>query len=120
MTDTHIFCRLYGVQHRLRITAYNFLKPQHMITVDPSDVLKMMPRIMVGAAYDTYTPYKVIKAGRADFKIRLIERTDANVWRYVFEDYRGKLFETYLTRRTYDTAGDNNSVKSKRQSSTIH
>lgn len=116
MTDTHIYCKLYGMQHRLKITAFNFMKQPNMITVDSSDVLKMVPLINVGAAYDTYTPYNVLKAGRADFKIKLMERTDANVWRYTFEDYRGQLFETYLIRRIYDYNRYSKSVRAKRQS----
>lgn len=119
MTDTHIYCKLYGVQHRLRITAYNFMKQPNMITVDSSDVLKMIPRVNVGAAYDTYTPFNVLKAGKADFKIRLMEKTDAHVWRYVFEDYRGQMFETYLVRRHYETPRDCNGVVIKGQTTKV-
>ena len=114
--DLHVLCRLYGVQHRLKITAYNMVQQPHILTVDSSDFLKMMPHVIVGAAYDTFTPYKILKAGRADFKIKKIERSDAYVWRYTFEDYRGQLFETYLIRRTYDYNQYSKSVRAKRQS----
>lgn len=117
--DLHVFCRLYGVQHRLKITAYNMVQRPHILTVDSSDFLKMMPHVIVGAAYDTFTPYKILKAGRADFKIKKIERSDAYVWRYTFEDYRGQLFETYLIRRIYDYNRYSKSVRAKRQSTQI-
>lgn len=117
--DLHVFCRLYGVQHRLKITAYNMVQRPHILTVDSSDFLKMMPHVIVGAAYDTFTPYKILKAGRADFKIKKIERSDAYVWRYTFEDYRGQLFETYLIRRIYETPRDCNGVVIKGQSTQI-
>lgn len=119
MTDTHIYCRLYGVQYRLSITAFNFMKQPNMITVDSSDVLKMFPLLNVGAAYDTYTPYKVLKMGQADFKIRKIERTEAHVWRYTFEDSCGQMFEAYMIRRQYATHGNSDGVVFKGQATKI-
>ena len=118
MSDV-IYCELYGVQYRLAVRGIDFSQSPTAYTVDASDLLRMMPRIMVGAAYDTYTPFNVLKAGRADFKIRLMEKTDAHIWRYVFEDYRGQMFETYLVRRHYETPRDCNGVVIKGQTTQI-
>lgn len=115
MNDSHIYCRLYGALYRLRIAGIDFSKKPTKYTVDSSDLLRMMPRIIVGAAYDTYTPFKVIKAGRADFKIKLIERVAPDEWRYTFVDVNGRPFETYLKRRQY-AIRHCESVSAKRQS----
>ena len=100
MTDM-IYCRLYGVQYRLSVTGIDYSQKPTAYTVEPCDLLRMMPRIMVGAAYATYTPYRVLKAGRADFKIKLIEKIDEDNWRYSFVDHAGRPFSTILKRRTY-------------------
>ncbi|QZE59840.1 hypothetical protein pEaSNUABM39_00260 [Erwinia phage pEa_SNUABM_39] len=102
MASDTIYCRLYGVQYRLRVTGIDFSQSPTAYTVEPCDLLRMMPRIMVGVAYDIYTPYNVLKAGRADFKIKLIEKVSADEWRYSFVDYAGRPFSTILKRRKYD------------------
>ncbi|QZE58820.1 hypothetical protein pEaSNUABM28_00263 [Erwinia phage pEa_SNUABM_28] len=96
-----IYCRLYGVQHRLNVEGIDFSQQTVSYMVSASDMLRMMPRIQVGAAYDTYTPYNVLKAGRADFKIKKIEKISADEWRYSFVDYADTPFNTILKRRSY-------------------
>ncbi|ARW58899.1 hypothetical protein HOS33_gp259 [Erwinia phage vB_EamM_Y3] len=115
----HIYCRLYGVQHRLRITEHDFTRTPKMVTVCNADFLTMMPLVIVGAAYDTYTPYKILKAGKADFKIRRIERVSSDKWLYVFEDSQGNAFQTYLHRRMYETYRDNRSTRTERQTAEV-
>ena len=111
MSDV-IYCELYGVQYRLAVRGIDFSQSPTAYTVDASDLLRMMPRIMVGAAYDTYTPFNVLKAGRADFKIKLIEKLDEDSWRYSFVDYAGRPFSTILKRRTYvDWASESRRLK---------
>ncbi len=116
---THIYCRLYGIQYRLSILSINMAVQPTRVTVDAADVLRMLPRLNVGAAYAVYSPYRVLKAGRADFKIRKIERTDIHIWRYTFVDQTGQLFETYLKRRTYEALGHGDSSCSQRQGTKV-
>lgn len=102
MTTDTIYCRLYGVQYRLGVTGIDFSQSPTVYTVHACDLLHMLPSIHVGAAYSTYTPYRVLKAGRADFKIKLIEKISADEWRYSFVDSTGRPFNTILKRRKYD------------------
>lgn len=99
MNELSISCELYGVTHDLRVTAINFARKPELITVSSTDVERMLNGIQVGVAYETYSVYRHLKAGNADFKIRKIERTEGNIWRYTFEDRRHRMFETYLVRR---------------------
>ncbi len=105
-----IYCTIFGVRHRLFVTKIDFSQTPVMHTVDQHDFLSVMPEIVVGAAYDTYTPYKVLKAGNADFRIKRIERLTLNTWRYTFIDIDGALFSVVLTRRSYGDRLDKGSV----------
>lgn len=105
-----IYCTIFGVRHRLFVTKIDFSQTPIMHTVDQHDFLCVLPKIIVGAAYDTYTPYKVLKAGNADFRIKRIERLTLNTWRYTFIDTDGALFSVVLTRRSYGDRPDKGSV----------
>ncbi|AWY08521.1 hypothetical protein HOT49_gp262 [Erwinia phage vB_EamM_Alexandra] len=102
MVSDTIYCRLYGVTYRLKVTGIDFSKTPTAYMVEPCDLLVMLPHFKPGAAYDTYPLFRILKAGRADFKIKLIEKVSSDEWRYSFVDYAGRPFSTILKRRKYD------------------
>lgn len=115
MTE-HVYCRMYGIQYRLKIVGYDMSVSPTLHEVCRGDFLKMLPYIQVGAAYATYTPFKVLRAAVADFKVRKIERVSDLTWRYEFETLAGIKFCVNLERRQYDADRYSSSSRFKGQS----